>query len=248
MNPFDMSGQTALVTGGSRGLGRAIALGLAGCGANLVIASRKVENCEAVAGEVRQRGARALPVACHVGRWDALDELVETSIGEFGRIDMLVNNAGMSPLAESSVATSEALFDKIVGVNLKAPFRLSALVGTHMVERGGGSIVNISSIGAEFPSPSNGPYAASKAGLNALTMALAREYAPTVRVNAIMPGSFRTDVAKAWPPDKEANTPAALGRFGEPDEIVSAVLYLASGSSSFTTGSVIRVDGGRYGP
>jgi len=248
MNPFDLSGKTALVTGGSRGLGRAIALGLAGCGANVVIASRKIENCEAVAGEVRQLGAMALPVACHVGRWDALDELVETSIGEFGRIDILVNNAGMSPLAESSVATSEALFDKIVGVNLKAPFRLSALVGTHMVENGGGSIVNISSIGAEFPSPNNGPYAASKAGLNALTMAFAREYAPTVRVNTIMPGSFRTDVSKAWPPEKEANTPAALGRFGEPDEIVSAVLYLASGSSSFTTGSVIRVDGGRYGP
>jgi NAD(P)-dependent dehydrogenase (short-subunit alcohol dehydrogenase family) len=248
MTLFDMAGRTALVTGGSRGLGRAIVLGLAACGANVVIASRKLANCERVADEARELGVRALPVACHVGEWAALDGLVEKALAEFGRIDVLVNNAGMSPLAESSVATSEALFDKIVGVNFKAPFRLSALVGTHMAANGGGSIVNVSSIGAEFPSPSNGPYAASKAALNALTMAFAREYAPTVRVNTIMPGSFRTDIAKAWPADKEATTPAALGRFGEPDEIVTAALYLASASSSFTTGSVIRVDGGRFGP
>jgi NAD(P)-dependent dehydrogenase (short-subunit alcohol dehydrogenase family) len=248
VNLFDLAGQTALVTGGSRGLGREIALALANFGANVVVSSRKLENCEAVAGEVRQKGVRALAAACHVGRWDALDGLVEAALNEFGRIDILVNNAGMSPLAGSSVETSEALFDKIVGVNLKGPFRLSALVGTHMVERGGGSIINISSIGAEFPSPDNAPYAASKAALNALTMAFAREFAPTVRVNTIMPGSFRTDIAKAWPAGKEANTPAALGRFGEPKEIVTAVLYLTSSKSSFTTGSVIRVDGGRYGP
>ncbi len=248
MNLFDLSGRTALVTGGSRGLGKAIVLGLAAQGANVVIASRKLENCEAVAEQARALGVQALPVACHVGQWAALDDLVCLSVGAFGKIDILVNNAGMSPLAESSVATSEALFDKIVGVNLKAPFRLTALVGSHMLERGGGSIVNISSIGAEFPSPNNGPYAASKAGLNALTMAFAREFGPAVRINTIMPGSFRTDVAKGWPADKEANTPAALKRFGEPDEIVSAVLYLAGSASSFTTGSVIRVDGGRYGP
>ena len=248
MNRFDLSGRTALVTGGSRGLGKAIVLGLAAQGANVIIASRKLENCEAVATQARAFGVKALPVASHVGQWQALDDLVRQSVDAFGRIDILVNNAGMSPLAESSVATSEALFDKIVGVNLKAPFRLTALLGSHMLERGGGSIVNISSIGAEFPSPNNGPYAASKAGLNALTMAFAREFGPSVRVNTIMPGSFRTDVAKAWPADKEACTPAAVKRFGEPDEIVSAVLYLASRASSFTTGSVIRVDGGRYGP
>jgi NAD(P)-dependent dehydrogenase (short-subunit alcohol dehydrogenase family) len=248
MSLFDLHGRTALVTGGSRGLGRAIALGLAGCGANVVIASRKIENCELAAEKARRLGVRALAVACHVGRWDALDGLVETALGEFGRIDVLVNNAGMSPLEASSVATSEELFDKIVGVNFKAPFRLSALVGARMVADGGGSIINVSSIGAEFPSPNNGPYAASKAALNTLTQSFAREFAPSVRVNAIMPGSFRSDIAKAWPADKEARTPAALGRFGEPEEIVTAALYLASDNSSFTTGSVIRVDGGRYGP
>jgi NAD(P)-dependent dehydrogenase (short-subunit alcohol dehydrogenase family) len=248
VNYHDLSGKVALVTGGSRGLGREIALGLARCGADVVVASRKLDACEAVAQAIRGLGRRAHAVACHVGRWDALDALMAEAVATFGGVDILVNNAGMSPLAESSVATSEALFDKIVAVNFKGPFRLSALAGAHMRERGGGSIVNVSSIGAEFPSPNNAPYAASKAALNALTMALAREFGPKVRVNTIMPGSFRTDVAKAWPADKERTTPAAAGRFGEPEEIVTAVLYLASDRSSFTTGSVIRVDGGRYGP
>jgi NAD(P)-dependent dehydrogenase (short-subunit alcohol dehydrogenase family) len=245
---LDLSGKTALVTGGSRGLGREIALGLARCGADIVVASRKLAACERVASEIRNLGRRALPLACHVGHWDELDRLMAEAIAAFGGIDILINNAGMSPIADSSVQTSEALFDKIVAVNFKGPFRLSALAGTHMVERGGGSIINISSIGAEFPSPNNAPYAASKAALNALTMALAREFGPRVRVNTIMPGSFRTEIAKAWPADKERTTPAAARRFGEPEEIVPAVLYLASDHSSFTTGSVMRVDGGRYGP
>jgi NAD(P)-dependent dehydrogenase (short-subunit alcohol dehydrogenase family) len=154
----------------------------------------------------------------------------------------------MSPLAPSSVETSEELFDKVVGVNFKGPFRLSALAGTHMVKMGGGSIISISSVGAAFPSPSSAPYAAAKSALNALTMAHAREFGPTVRVNTVMPGSFRTDIANAWPEGMEAATPAALGRYGEPEEIVTSVLYLASEHSSFTTGSVIRVDGGRYAP
>lgn len=248
MDYFDLSGKTALVTGGSRGLGREIALGLARCGADVVVTSRKLEPCESVAEEIRALGRRALPVACHVGHWDELDGLMDRTLSEFGRLHILVNNAGMSPLAPSSVETSEELFDKVVGVNLKGPFRLSALAGTHMVEMGGGSIISISSIGAEFPSPSNAPYAASKAGLNTLTMALAREFGPTVRVNTVMPGSFRTDISRAWPEGKEATTPAALGRFGEPEEIVTSILYLASDHSSFTTGSVIRVDGGRYAP
>jgi len=248
MNYFDLSGKTALVTGGSRGLGREIALGFARCGADVAVASRKLDACEQVAEEVRALGRRSLAVSCHVGQWSALDALMEQVLAEFGRLDILVNNAGMSPIAPSSVETSEELFDKVVGVNFKGPFRLSALAGTHMVEKGGGSIISVSSIGAAFPSPNNSPYAASKAALNTLTMALAREFGPSVRVNAVMPGSFRTDIAKAWPEGKEATTPAALKRFGEPEEIVTSVLYLASDHSSFTTGSVIRVDGGRYAP
>jgi NAD(P)-dependent dehydrogenase (short-subunit alcohol dehydrogenase family) len=247
MNLFDFTGKTALITGGSRGLGREIALALAECGANIVVASRKLENCEKVCEEVQAFGVQALPVACHVGRWNELDGLVGQSIDTFGRIHMLVNNAGMSPLAASSFETSEELFDKIVSVNFKAPFRLAALLGSHMVAFGGGNIINITSIAAKFPNPNNAPYAGSKAALNTITMALAREFAPSVRVNAIMPGAFRTDIAKAWPKDREATTPAALKRYGEPNEIVSSALYLASDHSSFTTGSVIEVDGGRYG-
>jgi NAD(P)-dependent dehydrogenase (short-subunit alcohol dehydrogenase family) len=248
MSYFDFAGKTALVTGGSRGLGREIALALAGFGAQVVVTSRKLESCESVVAEIQARGGKALALACHVGRWNELETLVEKTISAFGRLDILVNNAGLSPLAPSSVETSEELFDKVVAVNFKGPFRLAALAGAHMAAQGGGSIINVSSIGALFPSPNNAPYAGSKAALNTITMALAREFGPTVRVNAIMPGSFRTDIAKAWPADKEANTPAAAQRFGEPEEIVSAVLYLASEHSSFTTGSVIRVDGGRYAP
>ena len=245
-NYFDFAGKTAIVTGGSRGLGREIALALAGCGANVVIASRKLDACERVAAEVEACGVRAFAVACHMGNWDELQALFDRSVAAFGRIDILVNNAGMSPLAPSSLETTEALFDKIVAVNFKGPFRLTALVGSHMVAKGGGSIINISSIGAQKPSPASAPYSGSKAALNTITRAFAREYGPTVRVNAIMPGTFRTDIAKAWDPASEASTPAAAGRYGEPAEIRTAVLYLASDHSGFTTGSVISVDGGRY--
>jgi NAD(P)-dependent dehydrogenase (short-subunit alcohol dehydrogenase family) len=244
-DPFDFSGKVALVTGGSRGLGRAIVLALAARGADTVIASRKTGNCESVAQEVRALGRRAFAIGCHVGDWKQLAALVEQAYAEFGRIDILVNNAGMSPVVERAVDTNEELFDKVVAVNFKGPFRLATLVGQRMKEGEGGSIINISSLGAIRPRPEYAPYAGAKAALNAITEALAYEYAPKVRVNGIMPGSFRTDIAKHWGADKERTTPAAMGRFGEPEEIVTAVLYLASEASSFTTGSVIRVDGGR---
>ncbi len=132
---FDLTGRVAVVTGGSRGLGREMVRAFAAAGADVVIASRKLETCEALAGEVRaDTGRRALPVACHVGRWDDVDALVDTVYGEFGRVDVLVNNAGMAPLYSSLGAVSEELFDKVVGVNLKGPFRLSALVGERMVD------------------------------------------------------------------------------------------------------------------
>lgn len=247
-NYHDFTGKTALITGASRGLGRQIALALAERGADIVVASRKLDSCEKVADEIRALGKQALSVACHVGHWDELGRLVDQAIDRFGRIDILVNNAGMSPVSESSVQISETLFDKVVAVNFKGPFRLAALVGSHMVSKGGGSIINVTSIGAVHPAPIYAPYAGSKAALNTITMALAREFAPLVRVNAVMPGSFRTDISKAWPADKEASTPTALKRFAEPEEIVTSILYLASDHSSFTTGSVIRVDGGRYAP
>lgn len=243
-DPFDFTGKTVLITGGSRGLGKAMVMGFAERGADIVIASRKQEACEQVAQEVRALGRRALPVAAHVGNWDDLERLVEMAYGEFGKIDVLVNNAGMSPLAPSLLETSEALFDKVVDVNFKGPFRLSALIGSRMAADNGGAIINISSIGSLMPSPSFGPYAGAKAALNAVTVALAREYAPKVRVNVICPGGFLTDVSDAWANDPEAVAGVPLGRFGKPEEIVTSALYLASDASSFTTGALIRVDGG----
>lgn len=248
-DPFAMVGKSVFITGGSRGLGFEMAKGFAHAGANVVIASRKLEACETAAREVERLGSgTALPMALHVGKWDALEGAVVDAWNHFGRIDVLINNAGMSPVAPSIVDTSEALFDKVVEVNLKGPFRLAALMGTRMVEAGGGSIINISSTGAIRPQPHSAPYAAAKAGLNALTTALAFEYGPTVRVNCIMAGPFETDIAKAWSDEEKAaytiKSGSALRRLGRPEEIVSTALYLASDASSYTTGAMIRVDGG----
>jgi len=243
---FDLTGKVALVTGGSRGLGREMVLAFAGAGADVVIASRKLDNCEALAEEIEATGRRALPVACHVGRWNECDELADRAYERFGRVDILVNNAGMSPLAPSSADTSEELFDKVVGVNFKGPFRLSSLIGQRMYDGDGGSIINVSSSGALFPAPRYGPYAGAKAALNALTTVFAREYAPRVRVNTLSAGPFLTDISKHWPQESERTWRNAAGRAGEPAEVVTTALYLASAASSYTTGSLIRVDGGLY--
>ncbi|MCP5069292.1 MAG: SDR family oxidoreductase [bacterium] len=250
---FDLTGKVALVTGGSRGLGKEMVLGFARQGADVVISSRKQEACEALAKQVEaETGRRALAVACHVGHWQACDELVDTAIQAFGQIDVLVNNAGMSPLYPSLDEVSEELWDKVMGVNLKGAFRLSARIGTIMAEGAGGSIINISSVAASQPTPVEIPYGAAKAGLHGLTVGMARAFAPKVRVNCIMPGPFLTDISKAW--DMEAFEKAAprtipLGRGGQPNEIVGAALYLASSASSYTTGSIIKVDGGMiYSP
>ena len=242
---FDFTGKVALITGGSRGLGLAMAHGFARRGAKIVVASRKLESCEAAVREIEAYGGTALAVSAHAGNWDDIARLVETAYGTFGKVDILINNAGMSPLEPRSIDTPEALLDKVIAVNFKGPFRLSALVGERMVAGAGGSIVNISSIGSIRPRPGFVPYAGAKAALNAMTTAHSFEFAPKVRVNCILPGSFKTDIAKAWDPEKEARTDAAARRFGEADEIVSTALYLASDASSFTTGALIRVDGGR---
>ena len=240
-------GKVALVTGGSRGLGRSMVLGFARAGADVVIASRKLESCEALAREVEtSTGRSALPVACHVGRWEDLDRLVELSYDRFGHVDVLVNNAGMSPLYQSLADVGEDLYDKVLAVNLKGPFRLMALIGTRMVQGDGGSIINISSTAAIHPTPNVIPYAAAKAGLNAMTEAFALAFGPKVRVNCIMPGPFLTDISKAWNLEvfNEQARRFALRRGGQPDEIVGAALYFATGASSYTTGAVLRIDGG----
>jgi NAD(P)-dependent dehydrogenase (short-subunit alcohol dehydrogenase family) len=249
---FDLTGRVAVVTGGSRGLGREMVLAFAERGADVVVASRKVEACAEVAREVEALGRRSLPIAYHAGSWDDADRLYDAVYGEFGRCDVLVNNAGMSPLYPSVDAISEALFDKVMGVNLKGPFRLSALVGTRMAgeDHGGsdgGSIIFVSSVASHRPSPNELVYGAAKAGINNLTYGLARTLGPRVRVNCIAPGPFLTDISKAWDLEafeRSARAGFALGRGGEPHEIVGTALYLASDASSYTTGAVIDVDGG----
>jgi NAD(P)-dependent dehydrogenase (short-subunit alcohol dehydrogenase family) len=246
MRSIDLSNKVAVVTGGSRGLGREMVLAFAEAGADVVIASRKLEACETVAREVEKLGRKALPVAAHVGTWADNDKLAEAAYAKFGRVDILVNNAGMSPLAPSLLETSEALFDKVIDVNFKGPFRLSTLIGERMVKGDGGVIINLSSTAAFKAEPHTIPYGGAKAAINVMTVALAKAFGPKVRVNCIAPGPFLTDVSTVWRENKTYEKSLGLQRFGRPEEIVGTALYLASDASSYTTGTVIRVDGGTW--
>lgn len=244
---FDLTDRVVLVTGGSRGLGREMVLACARAGADVVIASRKFDNCVALAEQVEgSTGRSALPYAAHVGRWDQLPGLVDATYERFGRLDVLINNAGMSPVYDTVTGVTEHLFDSVVNLNLKGPFRLCALAGERMVAAGRGSIINVSSTGSLRPGPDILPYAAAKAGLNALTQGFALAFGPSVRVNTLMAGPFSTDATAHW--DAAATEQAlkrhALQRGGEPAEIVGAALYFASDASSYTTGALLRVDGG----
>jgi hypothetical protein len=250
---FDLSGKVAVVTGGARGLGRALSEGLAQAGADVVVASRKLENCRLAAEEIeRSTGRHALPLACHVGKWDDCQRLIDDVIAHFGKMDVFVNNAGMSPMFTSLVDLSEELYDKTLAVNLKGPFRLSCLAADRMAAGAGGSIINVSSIGSLGGGGGGAgrgagialPYACAKAGLNLLTVGLSQAYAPEVRVNAVLPGSFWTDASKHWPEGMVDADRIPLRRVADPTEMVGAVTYLASDASSYTTGALIRVDGG----
>jgi len=246
-DPFDLTGKVAVVTGGSRGLGREMCLAFAQHGADVVVASRKAEACEKLAEEIQaSTGRQALGVGFHAGRWDDCDRLVSAVYERFGRVDVLVNNAGMSPLYPSVTELTEELYDKTVAVNMKGPFRLTSLVGTRMAEGDGGSVINVSSIAAVQPSPIELPYASAKAGLNNMTLGMARIFGPTVRVNCIMPDPFLTDISTAWPEEalEAMKKSVPLGRGGEPEEIVGAALYFASDASSYTTGAILKIDGG----
>jgi NAD(P)-dependent dehydrogenase (short-subunit alcohol dehydrogenase family) len=245
MDPlFDFTGKVVLVTGGSRGLGYQMVKAFATRGADVIIASRKLENCETVAEECRALGRRAMAFAMHAGRWAECDALIEAAYAEFGRIDVLVNNAGMSPPCPSH-EMPESLFDSVLNLNFKGPFRLASQIGHRMSQGDGGCIINISSTGALMALPGVVPYGSAKAALNAMTISLSREYGPKVRVNTISAGPFLTDIAEAWDPKKRERQPVALGRPGNPEEIVTAALMFASPASSYTTGTLLRVDGGQ---
>ncbi len=246
---FDLEGKVVAITGGGRGLGREMTEAFAHRGARVAIASRKRDVCEAAAGEISAAsGSDVVGLGLHVGRWDQCEPFVEEVTDRLGPIDVLINNAGSSPLYPSLAEVSEGLFDSVIGVNMKGPFRLCALVAEQMLTRGAsGSIINVSSIAAVQPSAVEVPYAMAKAGLNTLTVALAHMLGPNIRVNGIMPGPFMTDITKAWDLDAFAETARQripLARGGQPDEIVGAALYLASSASSYTTGAIIKVDGG----
>jgi NAD(P)-dependent dehydrogenase (short-subunit alcohol dehydrogenase family) len=240
---FDLTGKIALVTGGSRGLGYQMVKAFAERGADVIVASRKLDNCETVAEEVRALGRRALAKSLHAARWDSIDQVLAEVYDEWGRIDILVNNAGMSPAMPSHEVT-EALFDSVVGLNFKGPFRLASQVAKRMFDGDGGVIINVTSSGSLMPLPGVVAYGSAKAALNAMTRSLAAEYAPKVRVNTLSPGPFLTDIAKAWAPEAREHSGNAADRPGNPPEIVPAALFLASPASSFTSGAIVRVDGG----
>jgi NAD(P)-dependent dehydrogenase (short-subunit alcohol dehydrogenase family) len=243
---FDLSGRIALVTGGTRGLGRAMVLGFAQAGADVIVSSRKQDACDRAAEELSALGRRCRGYACHMAHWSEIDALVDRVYEEFGRVDVLVNNAGISPLYADTTSVSEELWDKVLGVNLKGPFRLSALVGSRMAAGDGGSIINVSSIGSLRPNKDTIPYCAAKAGLNMLTAGFADAFGPKVRVNTIMAGPFYTDISRGWDHEAfdEQRKTFPLRRGGQPHELVGAALYFASEASSFTTGATLVVDGG----
>jgi NAD(P)-dependent dehydrogenase (short-subunit alcohol dehydrogenase family) len=246
---FDLSGKVAVVTGGSRGIGRAVTEGFASAGADVVVASRKLESCQKAAGEIAEAtGREALPVACHVGHWEDCDKLVDTVYEHFGRCDVLVNNAGMSPLYDDLRSVTEAYYDKVQAVNARGPFRLSVLVGSRMSAGDGGSIINVTTAGSLRPGADELPYVMAKAGLNALTLALAGRWAPKARANLVIPGAFDTDITKAWGPTQKERAAAMnpMGRIGRPEDMVGVCLFLASGASGYVNGAQILVDGGAY--
>lgn len=245
---FSLEGRVALVTGGSRGIGRAFALGLARAGADVVVASRKLPDLEKVSEEIRGLGRKSLAVAAHVAKMDQIKDLVNKVKDEFGKIDILVNNAATNPVMDHALDVEERAWDTIMNLNLKGLFFLSQAVARVMKEKGGGKIINVTSI--EGITPGILPvYSISKAGVIMATKVMAREWSKyNIRVNAIAPGLTKTSFSEAlWNNPKilkDAMSITPMGRIAEPEEMVGAVIYLASDTSSYTTGQIIAIDGG----
>ena len=246
---FSLKGKVALITGASRGIGEAVAVGLAQAGADLAIASRKLPDLERVATEVRKTGKKCLPVATHVGRTEEINNLVKKVVDEFGKIDILVNNAATNPTMAQALDVDERAWDSIMNLNLKGLFFLSQAVARVMKEKGGGKIINVSSIAGI--SPDLLPiYSISKAAVIMATKVMAQQWAQyKIRANCVAPGLTKTKFSEAlWNnPDilKHAMALTPMGRVGEPEEMVGAILFLASEASSYVTGQVIAVDGGK---
>ena len=246
---FQLNDKVAIVTGASKGIGASVARGLAGFGARVIISSRKQESVDAVAEELRQEGLEATGVACHVGHPEQLKQLVEQTVSTYGGVDILINNAATNPAFGPISEADEALFDKVMEINVKAPFQLANLVFPIMKERGGGSVINISSVEGLKPSFGLGLYSVSKSALIMLTQNQAKEWAAAgIRANVICPGLVKTKFSAAlWQNDAIMETvkkhlPA--GRMAQPDEMAGLAIFLASDASSYTTGGVFTADGG----
>jgi NAD(P)-dependent dehydrogenase (short-subunit alcohol dehydrogenase family) len=249
MNEFSLEGKVAVITGASRGIGRAIALRLAGAGAKVVVSSRKLEGVQAVADEIKSAGGEALAVQAHVGRPDDVTALVAQTVETFGRVDVAVNNAATNPHFGPVLTADEGQWDKILDTNLKSVFRMCKAVAPQMEKQGGGKIINLASVAGLRPSPGMGVYSVSKAGVIMLTQVLATELGHTnIQVNAIAPGVIKTRFSRVlWQTPQIADPilgALPLGRFGEPEDVAGLALYLASPASDYVTGAVFVVDGG----
>lgn len=246
---FDLSGRVAIVTGGSRGIGEAIALALSEFGAKIALTSRKIEGLESVKGKIEAQGGEAICIPAHMGKLETLQPVVDGTLEAFGKIDILVNNAATNPVFGLLEDVDEAAWDKIIDVNLKGVFFLTKAVGKVMAENGKGSIINMSTESARRPMPGLGAYSVSKAGVDMLTKAFALEWGRKgIRVNGIAPGLVKTRFSQAlWGTEEIKNATEArlpLGRLAEPSEIACAAVFLASDASSYITGETILVDGG----
>jgi NAD(P)-dependent dehydrogenase (short-subunit alcohol dehydrogenase family) len=245
---FSLKDKVALITGASRGIGEATAIGLAQAGADVAIVSRKLPDLEKVGEEIKKLGRKCLPVQAHLGRVEEINQLVKRVLEEFGRIDILVNNAATNPTMAQAIDVDERAWDSIMNLNLKGLFFLSQTVARVMREKGGGKIINVSSVAGITPDllPL---YSISKAGVNMVTKVMAQQWARyNIRVNAIAPGLTKTRFSEAlWKnPDilKMAMSKTPMARPAEPDEMVGGIIYLASDASSYVTGQIIAIDGG----
>ncbi|MBN1572586.1 MAG: glucose 1-dehydrogenase [Deltaproteobacteria bacterium] len=249
LEKFRLDGKTAIVTGGSRGIGREIALALSEAGANVTVASRKLEALKEVVAEIEADGGKGHAVSAHAGNLEALESIVNETVEKFGSVDILVNNAAINPKFGPVEDMDEALFNKMIDVNLKAYLFLSKMVLGPMEKAGGGSIINISSIEAFSPSFGTGVYNITKASVVMLTKVLAKEWASkNIRVNTIAPGLIKTHFSEMlWSADEILKiylNHCPMGRIGEAYEVAGLALFLASNASSYTTGTILTADGG----